>query len=111
MSCAASRIQRVSSAPARPREQGGQATTPIPPERPMSNALAIAAVTATLVQLLQDNIGTSGVTGAHVAGLAPDGAGPMPNPGFNVFLHQVTPNTAYRNADLPPRGPDGSLKK
>jgi hypothetical protein len=69
----------------------------------VSNALAIAAVTETLVQLLQDNIGTSGVTGAHVTGLAPDGAAPMPNPGVNVFLYQVTPNLAYRNADLPTR--------
>ncbi|WP_426610538.1 DUF4255 domain-containing protein [Bradyrhizobium sp. McL0616] len=77
----------------------------------MSNALAIAAVTETLVQLLQDNIGASGVTGARVTGLAPDGTAPMPNPGVNVFLYQVTPNAAYRNADLPTRGPDGSLKK
>jgi hypothetical protein len=77
----------------------------------VSNALAIAAVTETLVQLLQDNIGTSGVTGAHVTGLAPDGAAPMPNPGVNVFLYQVTPNLAYRNADLPTRGADGTLTK
>jgi hypothetical protein len=77
----------------------------------MSNALAIAAATETLVQLLQDNLGTSGVTGARVTGLAPDGAAPMPNPGVNVFLYQVTPNTAYRNADLPTRAPDGTLIK
>jgi hypothetical protein len=75
----------------------------------MSNALAIAAATETLVQLLQDNLGTSGVAGARVTGLAPDGAAPMPNPGVNVFLYQVTPNAAYRNADLPTRLPDGSL--
>ena len=77
----------------------------------MSNALAIAAATETLVQLLQDNLGTSGVAGARVTGLAPDGAAPMPNPGVNVFLYQVTPNTAYRNADLPTRGPGGTLVK
>jgi hypothetical protein len=77
----------------------------------MSNALAIAAATETLVQLLQDNIGTSGVTGARVTGLAPDGAAPMPNPGVNVFLYQVTPNAAYRNADLPTRAPDGTKVK
>jgi hypothetical protein len=77
----------------------------------MSNSLAIAAATETLVQLLQDNIGTSGVTGARVTGLAPDGAAPMPNPGVNVFLYQVTPNTAYRNADLPTRAPDGTRIK
>ena len=77
----------------------------------MSNALAIAAATETLVQLLQDNLGASGVTGARVTALAPDGATPMPNPGVNVFLYQVTPNIAYRNADLPMRGPDGTLIK
>jgi hypothetical protein len=77
----------------------------------MSNALAIAAATETLVQLLQDNIGTSGVTGARVTGLAPDGTAPMPNPGVNVFLYQVTPNAAYRNAALPTRAPDGTLIK
>ena len=77
----------------------------------MSNALAIAAVTETLVQLLQDNVGSSGVGGAHVTGLSPDSKTPMPNPGINVFLYQITPNTAYRNADLPTRGPDGSLLK
>jgi len=77
----------------------------------MSNALAIAAVTETLVQLISDNLAASGVGGAQVTGLAPDGDTPMPEHGVNVFLYQVSPNPAYRNADLVTRGPDGSLIK
>ena len=75
----------------------------------MSNALAIAAVTETLVQLVQDHLGVSGVAGAQVTALQPDGAAPLPNPGVNVFLYQVTPNKAYRNADLPTRDAQGNL--
>jgi hypothetical protein len=75
----------------------------------MSNALAIAAVTETLVTLIGDNLGPSGIAAPSVTALAPDGPGPMPNPGVNVFLYQVTPNTAWRNADLPTRAADGTL--
>jgi Pvc16 N-terminal domain len=75
----------------------------------MSNALAIAAVTETLVSLIGDSLAASGVAVPGVTALSPDGPGPFPNPGVNVFLYQVTPNTAYRNFDLPTRAADGSL--
>jgi hypothetical protein len=77
----------------------------------MSNALAIAAVTETLVSLIGDNLAASGIPVPGVTALQPDGPGPLPNPGVNVFLYQVTPNTAYRNFDLPTRAADGSLLK
>lgn len=77
----------------------------------MSNALAIAAVTETLVSLIGDSLAASGVPVPGVTALSPDGPGPFPNPGVNVFLYQVTPNTAYRNFDLPTRAADGSLLK
>jgi len=77
----------------------------------MSNALAIAAVTETLVSLIGDNLPASGIPVTHVTAVQPDGPGPLPNPGVNVFLYQVTPNSAYRNFDLPTRAADGSLLK
>ena len=33
----------------------------------------------------------------------------MPTTGVNVFLYQVTPNAAWRNADLPTRRANGDL--
>ena len=75
----------------------------------MSNALAIAAVTETLVNLLSGNLDAAQVSGATVTNYAPDDSSKMPNPGVNIFLYQITPNSAYRNADLPTRGGDGTL--
>jgi hypothetical protein len=74
----------------------------------MSNALAIAAVTETLVNLVTAHIDAANVTGAQVTALAPDDSS-LPNPGVNIFLYQVTPNKAYRNADLPTRDANGNL--
>ncbi len=75
----------------------------------MSNYLAIATVTAALQQVLQGPVG-SAVGGARVGFRRPDGAGPGPAaPLVNVFLYQVTPNAAYRDADLPTRRSDGTL--
>lgn len=75
----------------------------------MSNFLAIATVTAALQQLLQGPV-SNAVTGAKVAFNRPDGSGTgLPFPGVNVYLYQVTPNAAYRNADLPTRRGDGTL--
>ncbi len=37
----------------------------------------------------------------------PDAATPHPAPTVNVFLYQVTPNVAWRNADLPTRRRSG----
>src|SRR5438552_7285987 len=42
----------------------------------------------------------------------PDGAGAgIADPGVNVFLYQVTPNTAWRNEDLPTRSAGGALMR
>lgn len=76
----------------------------------MSNALAIAAVTETLVQMLEANlVHASQVQNAWVSSVTPDQTAKLASPGVNVFLYQVTPNAAFRNADLPTRAADGTL--
>lgn len=75
----------------------------------MSNYLSIATVTAGLVQTLQAAV-EADVPGATVTTIRPDGAGGgTPNKGANLYLFQVTPNAAGRNADLPTRGSNGQL--
>ena len=75
----------------------------------MSNYLAIATVTAGLVQILQGAI-EADVPGATVMTVRPDAAGNgTPNIGANLYLFQVTPNAAWRNADLPTRNANGQL--
>jgi hypothetical protein len=75
----------------------------------MSNALAIATVTQTLRNVLFDAIGAAKVHSASVTFVRPDDTANVPATGVNVFLYQVTPNTALRNSDLPTRGADGQL--
>jgi hypothetical protein len=75
----------------------------------MSNALAIATVTETLLQLLQQRLDVSQVPGALVTALPPDSSSGLPDPGVNIYLYQVSPNAALRNADLPTRAADGTL--
>ncbi len=80
----------------------------------MSSALAIAGVTAVLRDLLNDglvNHNVSGVIGSTVtvSALPPDRV--VPSDGtetsqLNLFLHNVTPNTGWRNEGLPAH--DGS---
>lgn len=73
----------------------------------MSNALAIAAVTAVLRDLLNDGIIdhdlSSAVGNVNVSSLPPDrivtGAGEDSR--LNLFLYHVSPNAGWRNADLP----------
>ena len=72
----------------------------------MSNHLAVATVTATLHNVLLN--AASVVPGTTVTTKRPDG-GPAPGPAINAFLYQVTPNAAYRNADLPTRRAAGQL--
>jgi hypothetical protein len=72
----------------------------------MSNFLAVAAVTATLSEVL--TAGVADVTGAHVTFVRPDQAGAQV-PSVNIFLYQVAPNSAWRNSDLPTRRTDESL--
>ncbi|HEV7588177.1 MAG TPA: DUF4255 domain-containing protein [Longimicrobium sp.] len=80
----------------------------------MSNALAVAAVSAVLRDLLDSGMIEHSVTdavgqGVTVSAVAPDTielTGPKAKPRLNLFLYQVTANAALRNAGLPAR--DGS---
>jgi len=75
----------------------------------MSNFLAIATVTAALQQVLQGPV-KAAVSSATVGFNRPDGsAAGQQSALVNVYLYQVTPNAAYRNADLPTRRDDGTL--
>ena len=75
----------------------------------MSNYLAIATVTAALQQVLQGAV-ENAVTGATVGFSRPEGTGAGQGaPLVNIYLYQVTPNAAYRNADLPTRHSDGTM--
>ncbi len=80
----------------------------------MSNALAIAAVTAVLKDLLNDGVVNhqlAGVVGeVTVSALPPDRVlvnGQPETSRINLFLYQVTPNQGWRNASLPSRDGDG----
>jgi hypothetical protein len=75
----------------------------------MSNFLSIATVTASLKQILNDAVSKdiNGATATAVRPNAPNNQ--LPNPGVNVYLYQITPNAAWRNADVPTRGADGAL--
>ncbi len=82
----------------------------------MSNALAIAGVTAVLKDLLDngliDHQASSALgVGYDVTAVAPDSVvigGSGTSPSLNLFLHQVTLNAAYRNVDLPLRNARGA---
>ena len=77
----------------------------------MSNFTAIAAVTATIKQLLLDNI-TSDVPGANVTSNPPDiFQGQTPGNQLNVFLYQIQLNPNYRNDDVPQRDSNGNIIK
>ena len=81
----------------------------------MSNALAIAGVTAVLRDLLDSGVIEHQVTdalgaGVTVSALPPDTIaldGPGARPRLNLFLHQATPNVALRNTLLPSRDAAG----
>lgn len=80
----------------------------------MSNALAIAGVSAVLKDLLDSGLIDHQVTdtlgaGVTVSSLAPDVVpiGENAVPRLNLFLYQVTPNAAWRNVDLPSRDSNG----
>jgi hypothetical protein len=73
----------------------------------MSNYLAIATVTAALQQVLLPPV-KQAVGGANVGFNRPDPASST-TPLVNIYLYQITPNGAYRNADLPTRRSDGTL--
>ena len=81
----------------------------------MTTAFGIAAVTATLRDLLNDGIvrdSLSGLLGSQVTASAtapdrvvPEGGGGEPTR-LNLFLHRISANTGWRNEGLPAR--DGS---
>ena len=84
----------------------------------MSNAFAVAGVTAVLQQFLNAVYnGPSSVLGSvTVSAIAPDiiQAGMSPtskNLQVNLFLHQVTLNPAWRNMDLPSLAGDGRTRQ
>ena len=81
----------------------------------MSNALAIAGVTAVIKDLLDSGLIDHAITdtlgaGVLVTALAPDAISldDQESPQLNLFLHQVTPNIAWRNAALPSRDTSGN---
>jgi Pvc16 N-terminal domain/IPT/TIG domain len=74
----------------------------------MSNFLAIATVTATLRNILS-HTASHAVTGADAKTVHPQSLVNDAFVGVNIYLYQITPNAALRNADLPTRRADGSL--
>lgn len=77
----------------------------------MSNALAIAGVTAVMRDLLDSGLIDHKVDGVTVSAVAPDTIaleGTDVQPRLNLFLHQVTPNAAWRNRGLASRDSNGS---
>ena len=82
----------------------------------MSNALALGAVTAVLKDMLDNALidhSVSAAVGAHVtvSALPPDRieTGDGEDARLNLFLYQVAPNAALRNAELPARNGRGRL--
>jgi hypothetical protein len=81
----------------------------------VSNALAIASVTAVLKDLLNNGVidhQLSGVVGeVTVSALPPDRvlvAGQAETSRINLFMYQVTPNQGWRNAAMPSRDGNGT---
>jgi hypothetical protein len=78
----------------------------------MSSALAIAAVTASLKDLLNDGLmdhDLSSMGSFAVTAQPPDRVttGTTERNQLNLFLYQVTPNSGWRNVDLPSRDRSG----
>jgi hypothetical protein len=85
----------------------------------MSTGFAISAVTAVLEYLLNEVYSSppaSALGTVTVSAVAPDlvqstfGTPRAATFQVNVFLHQVTPNAAWRNNGLPSLSPDGSTR-
>ena len=81
----------------------------------MSNALAIAAVSAVLKDLLNNglidhDIGTAVGNPVTVSVLPPDRVktGDVEQPQLNLFLYQVTPNSGWQNVGFPSRDDQGT---
>ncbi|HJQ31296.1 MAG TPA: DUF4255 domain-containing protein [Pyrinomonadaceae bacterium] len=68
----------------------------------MSNSLSIAAVTATLRKLIEDQIKADPApTDTEVTTQPPDKVPEKPGNLINIFLYQTALNAAWRNADMP----------
>jgi hypothetical protein len=82
----------------------------------VSTALGISAVTAVLENLLNSVFVSAGLGSVKVSAVAPDivqsslGSGTTTALQVNLFLHQVTPNASWRNADLPSVAADGRTR-
>jgi hypothetical protein len=75
----------------------------------VSDYRAIAAMTATLQNILQPAV-SAAVPGAPVRPARPEKSVQVASPGeVHLFLYQVSPNAALRNAELPVRRSDGTL--
>jgi hypothetical protein len=75
----------------------------------MSNHLAVATVTATLQHVLQTVLDED-FSGAKASVVRPDAPGHgIPAVGVNIFLYEIAPNAALRNADLPTRSGNGQV--
>lgn len=75
----------------------------------MSDYRAIAAMTETLRNMLQDAVQIE-FPGARVETNRPQKDPPDPRHGLiNIFLYLVEPNSAWRNMELPVRASDGTL--
>lgn len=79
----------------------------------MSSALAIAAVTASIKDLLNDGFmdqDLSTIGSFSITAQPPDRVttGTTEANQLNLFLYQVTPNSGWRNVDLPSRGNTGA---
>jgi hypothetical protein len=81
----------------------------------MSNPLSIATVTEAFRSLLDEAAAQSGVSGAIATRVRPTPLtnmgqpGGLPASGVNVYLYEIAPNAATRNADNPSRRSDGSV--
>lgn len=82
----------------------------------MSGSLAIAGITASLRDLLNNGLIDNDLNtppNVTVSALPPDHIGTgvgKEQDQINVFLYQVTPNSGWRNADLPARASDGTQR-
>jgi hypothetical protein len=80
----------------------------------MSNALAIAGTSAVLYQILNNVFASTAFGSVRVSALAPDivqtAQNSTPTLQVNLFLHQVTPNTGWRNLDLPSVSANGKSR-
>lgn len=78
----------------------------------MSNTLAIATVTQVFSDLLRDVQDNPLLGPTNVTNLPPDQAAPdpqHPERRLNLFLYQVSPNSALSNNDLPFRNSSGAV--